>query len=295
MLVTVVITTYKREPALVERALKSVICQTYSNLEIFVVDDSPADYPFRAAVCEMVSKYSGKNVKYIAHEKNSGACVARNTGLMQSSGSYIGFLDDDDEWMPEKIEEQIKAFNNEEVGLVYCSSKTVYDSKNKFEIKQIPCYYGFVYDKLILENFVGSTSFPLIKTEALKKIGGFDPLMPAAQDYDVWLRISKKYKFNFVDKPLVMYHFHDGEQITKNPQKKITALTRLFEKNKEYLESHPKALACKQLEILIPFVLAGKTKEAFQAWWCAITKYPTNFHENIKSFARIIKCILKMY
>ena len=92
-----------------------------------------------------------------------------------------------------------------------------------------------ICENLLIKNFIGSTSFPLIKTECLRNIGGFDPLMQSAQDIDVWIRLCEKYKINCVDEALITYHFHEGEQITTNPKKKINGAERLNEKNMKYL------------------------------------------------------------
>ena len=81
-----------------------------------------------------------------------------------------------------------------------------------------------------MENFIGSTSFPLIRKSCLEEIGGFDVLMQSAQDYDVWLRLSDKYSIDYFDEELGIYHVHGEKQITKNPDKKIAGLERLNEK-----------------------------------------------------------------
>ena len=109
-LVTCAITTHKRKPEIVERAIKSILNQTHKNIEVFVIDDSPSDWEYRNDVKSMVEGYSSQNVTYIPHEKCMGACVARNTALENAKGEYIGFLDDDDEWNPTKIDKMIKAF-----------------------------------------------------------------------------------------------------------------------------------------------------------------------------------------
>ena len=108
-LVTAIITTHKREPEIVERALKSILAQTYKNIEIIVVDDSPESFESRKAVKDSVTRYTNQNVKYVQHDECKGACAARNTGLYMAKGEYVAFLDDDDEWLPEKIEKQSRA------------------------------------------------------------------------------------------------------------------------------------------------------------------------------------------
>ena len=151
-----------------------------------------------------------------------GACVARNTGLQEARGEYIAYLDDDDEWLPEKLEKQLKIMGKTGVALVYCGCLKINDETRVYLKDSVsPQYYrGYIFDELIKKNFIESTSFPLLRTECLRKIGGFDPLMQSAQDYDVWLRIAKEYEVDYVKEPLVLYHIHPDERISTNPQKK---------------------------------------------------------------------------
>ena len=171
-------------------------------------------------------------------KKTMGACAARNSGLARAQGEFIGFLDDDDEWLPNKIEKQLKAFDSKDVALVYCGSLTVFDSTGKQEERKCIFTRENVYEKLMYENFIGSTSFPLLRTEVLRQIGGFDVEMLSAQDYDAWLRIAKDHAVNYVKEPLVLYHWHEGDQITKNPAKKIAGLERILSKNIDYIKKH---------------------------------------------------------
>ena len=295
MLVTAVITTYKRHPDVVERALKSILNQTYKHIETFVIDDSPSSFELRCDVEKMVNQYKYENVTYVAHKENLGACAARNTGLSLASGQYIAFLDDDDEWMPKKIEEQLKCFDSSNVALVYCGRASINEDTNIVTEQKLSLHKGLVYDHLILDNFVGSTSFPLIRVDYIKNIGGFDTLMPAAQDYDVWLRLAKLYEFNYTSESLVLYHEYSGERITLNYEKKIAALTRLYEKNNDYLKNNRKAMAEKKLEILMPYVLSKKYSKAIKSLLSALILNPFNFRGNFKGAVRILKGILGLY
>ena len=121
-MVSAIITTYKREPSMVLRALDSIIAQTYRDIEIIVVDDSPADYSERDAVRLAIIKRQSENpdisIKYIAHEKNMGACVARNTGLDAANGEYVAYLDDDDEWLENKLEVQVNVLENSPLSIL---------------------------------------------------------------------------------------------------------------------------------------------------------------------------------
>ncbi len=136
-MVSVIITTYKREPEMVLRAIDSVLVQTFHDIEIIVVDDSPADFPARKDVRAAVEMRQNENarisIRYIAHSKNKGACVARNTGLEAATGEYIAYLDDDDEWLPEKIEKQMQVMQKSNAGLVYCGNTVKNDRTGIWE------------------------------------------------------------------------------------------------------------------------------------------------------------------
>lgn len=281
-MVTAVITTCKRTPDVLERAIKSVISQTYKDIELFVVDDSPSSYEHRKQVKNMVDSYSDRGVIYIPHQKNSGACVARNTGLKAANGEYIAFLDDDDEWLPEKIEKQIAAFSNydTETAIVYCGRVTVNDTTGEIEERKAEFHEGFVFDLLIEKNFIGSTSYPLLRTDVLREVGGFDPQMPSAQDYDVWLRIAQKYKVGYVRDNLVRYHIHNGEFITGNPNKKIVALERLNSKHAEYLKVHRHALWQRTITIIDSDSAAGHYGKMLSRWFSAVVLRPSAVKEN---------------
>lgn len=289
-LVSAVITTYKRPPEIVERALKSIISQTYENIEIIIVDDSPASYEHRDEVKQMVEKYDG--VKYIQHETNQGACVARNTGLANVKGEYIGYLDDDDEWNADKIEKQILKFDksSNNTAIVTCRFLTLNENSGKKSIGEYQIFSGEVYEKLLTYgNFGGGASMPLMKTEALKSINGFDTLLKAAQDFDVWVRMSQKYNFEYVDEPLVLYHWHDGEQISKNPKNKIQGHERIIEKNKDVLEKNKNIFYARTMFLTSYYAMDGQIKKAILVWLKCVKVKPFEFEKNLKCIYRIIK------
>lgn len=291
-LVTAVITTHKREPEILERALKSVLSQTYTNIETIVVDDSPADYIKRDDVRRMVEGYADQKVKYIQHDKCMGACVARNTGLKAANGEFIAFLDDDDEWLPSKIEEQLKAFVSDDIALVYCGSETLNTNDNSVKPRNTKFVSGNIYSQLLVSNFIGSTSFPLLRKSALEAIGGFDPLMESAQDYDVWLRISKSYEVAFVDNILVRYYVHQSERITTNPKKRISGLTRIIEKNREHIKKNRHAYWARTLELAPFYALNMQYLKSVMLWIKAVFKCPLKFKENLQCIYGIFRILI---
>ena len=132
--------------------------------------------------------------------------------------------------MKDKIEKQLDVFRKSKnnIGLVYCNA-TIHegDGSTRCVFDRHTPYRGSVYKQLSCDNFIGSCSFPLLKSEALEKVGGFDPKMVASQDWDTWLRISKIYDIDYTEDSLIHYYIHKGERITGNTMKRLDALHRL--------------------------------------------------------------------
>lgn len=292
-LVSAIITTHNREPKILKRAIDSVISQTYSNVEILVIDDSQKDYEYRDEVKMMVAKISDEinnhDIYYFAHEDSLGACEARNTGLRECNGKYIGFLDDDDEWLPHKVEVMMNGFVSDETALVYCDNEIVYDTSGEKKKVVRMKKRGKVYESLIINNYIGSSSFPLIRKSALEEVGGFDKLMLSSQDYDVWLRLSLLYDVNYVEECLARYHIHEGEQITSNPLKKISGSERLIAKNKEYIETHPRVYWSRYMKLVPHYVRAGELEKAKNTWRSCVKKCPLKLKGNFHYLRLIMK------
>ena len=122
-LVSVIIPTYKRYDVL-SRAIDSALNQTYNNIEIIVIDDNKKESEFRKKTEETMKKYENNSkVKYIKNEKNLGGAETRNVGVKNANGEFIAFLDDDDEFVNDKIEKQMKHYKkieSKKIGLIYC-------------------------------------------------------------------------------------------------------------------------------------------------------------------------------
>ena len=235
-LVTAIITTYKRPVEIIKRAVYSVINQTYHNWELFVVNDYPEDCILSSAIDDMLNDFEDSRIHYVCMEKNSGACAARNRGIGLSSGDYIALLDDDDEWCPDKITMQLEAFNNENVGLVYSPFYNITDTNKKPQILARGTSSGNVFNQMIYKNIAGGCSMTMFSRKAIDDCGMFDERMLSSQDYDLYIRISEKYEFAYVAKPLV-YRYLLEESITKNSEKQKRGWDLFTEKYQRiYLE-----------------------------------------------------------
>ncbi|MCC3395118.1 glycosyltransferase [Clostridiales bacterium AHG0011] len=233
-LVSVIITTYKREFSMLQEAIDSVLAQTYPHMEIMVVDDNGGDGEYTRRIEEGLKAYP--QITYIKLAHNSGAQAARNTGIMASHGEFIAFLDDDDLWEPDKLAMQVPCFEDPGVGLVFCQGY-VFDDKDighrrlyhkEGTFKEKPDFNG------MLENdTIGTTSQAVVRKTVFDDCGMFDVDFPARQDYEMWLRILKRYGAAGIDVPLFNMRVHDGERITSDPMRGIRGYQKVYKKYKK--------------------------------------------------------------
>lgn len=228
-MVSCIITTYNRETNILRRAIDSILAQTYKDIELIVVNDYPENRELALSVQYLVKSYKDENttsIRYIEHEKNSGACAARNTGIKASLGEYIAFLDDDDEWLPEKLETLLPLMKDS-VGIAY-SAYSIFSAEGERAFCP-PKYNGEWHRHLLGSNYIGSTSFPVLRKKYLIDAGLFDVKMPSMQDWDMWLRMTKISKAAFSDKVLTKYYV-ESESITTNTAKKKCGHDLIFDK-----------------------------------------------------------------
>ncbi|RUR35574.1 glycosyltransferase family 2 protein [Vreelandella populi] len=199
-MVSVIIPVYNRAH-LLHRSLDSVVAQTFKDIEILVIDDCSRDDPH-----SVIKEYNDSRIKYIRQKENQGVAAARNRGLREAKGSFVAFLDDDDEWFPEKLSRQVELFlqSPPEVGLIYTGVETVMDEGHS-EI-QLPTERGNAYRILLVKNCIHGGSSTMMRRNIITNVGFFDENLLAIEDYDYWLRISRYYHFDFVEEPLVRYH-----------------------------------------------------------------------------------------
>lgn len=200
-LVSVIIPTYNRAKTL-PRAVKSVLAQTYQNFELIVIDDCSQDN-----TDETLEQFDDNRIKYIRHSHNKGGGAARNTGIACAIGKYIAFLDSDDVWLKEKVEEQIKFFKKlpGEYGVIYTGFNII--NSMGYKIKTVsPELRGDVLNLLLTRNYIGTLSTPLIKSSYLNQVRGLDECLPSCQDWDLYIALAQKCKFDYISAPLTDYY-----------------------------------------------------------------------------------------
>ena len=203
-LISVVIPSYNSGQFVVH-AVQSALNQTYSQVEVIVVDDGSTD-----DIRERLFQQNGR-IRYI-YQSNSGLSKARNRGIVESHGDLIAFLDADDQWLSEKLEKQWQCLNdNSDVALVHTDLYHVYSPSGPPEYKYRDrkrfsgyCYSEFFWGNAILPSTV------LVTRRCLEKVGVFDEQIKGAstQDMDLWVRIARHFPLAYIHEPLVLYLQH---------------------------------------------------------------------------------------
>lgn len=220
MKVSIVIPTYKR-PDYLDRLLQSISEQTFREYEVIVVDDnSPNSDEYSPVIEKYKSVFS--EFTFLCNETNKGAPYSRNRGILKSKYDLIALVDDDDEWLPRKLEKQVEIFvsNNQFLGLVYTWTDAVDDAGNivhqyRSEITGCP------KKDILRECFIPSPSV-MVRKKTIIAAGLFDESFPSCQDWDMWTRIILKgCNIDVVKETVTIYHKHNRGNIgnTNNAKK----------------------------------------------------------------------------
>jgi glycosyltransferase involved in cell wall biosynthesis len=257
--VSVIIPTYKRTTFLLS-AIESVLRQTYQNFEIIVVDDASG-----VDVQAIVNSCQDGRILMMRHEVNKGEAEGRNTGILNSRGEYIAFLDDDDEWLPNKLALQVAILENslQKVGGIYTGYFAINFYEQRVLFVKIPSKRGDLYGDLILSNVIGTPSTVIIRRACIEKVGLFDNSVHYGVDCDFYLRVARHFHFDYLEEPLVKYHVHD-ERMTNNPEivlKGLEAMSRKYAKERGFLFNRT-ITSSRLLSVGILFLSTGNVKKA---------------------------------
>ncbi len=277
--VSAIIPTYNRSN-LLDRAIKSVLNQTYQDLELLVVDDGSEDN-----TQQLVQQFNDPRIHYIRHEVNKGAPTARNTGIKNSRGKYIAFLDSDDQWLPKKLEKQLGLFFTTDltnVGLIYTGSLILTEPGGKIVRKQIPSQRGYVFEKMLKQGNIvaGGGSSALIKKSCFDEVGLFHEGLPAGQDHEMWLRISRVFPVDFVKEVQVIKYTEAENRITERAWAKEKRIKFLYENY--YTEFLSSLQARKRLAHGLNvaghyYFLQGSFLKSMDMFLKSIIRYPFSF------------------
>ncbi len=274
--VSVVIPTHRR-PELLCRAIRSVLAQTFSSLEVVIVDDNGVGHPQQTKTQRLLTEtFDDPRIRYIVNHGESGGSGARNTGIHHATAGYIAFLDDDEDWEPEKLEMQVALLDSSapDVGVIDAGFR---DHKADGRIRTArPKMQGWILERLLRKTGgrAPKLSTVLCRREVFDTVGTFDTSLPARQDYDLYIRIARHFRFESVMEPLANKRSDADQRITGNINNFVEGFERLYRKIIPDLRARPKAHAIyllKQAEIL---ALGGqreaarqKYRQAFRLWW----------------------------
>jgi len=241
-------------------AVESVRAQTYSHYEIIIVDDGSTDQTPDL----FYSAYP--DIKYI-YQNNQGPSAARNRGVRSALGEWIAFLDSDDLWKPDKLEKQMNALDHHpRYAITYTGEEWLRNGKTVVQRTYQAKHSGWIYAKCLERCIVGASTM-MIHRSIWESVGGMDESIPAAEDYDLWLRLAWQYPFLLVDAPLTIKRDGHPDQLSHQwglDCYRVKALEQML--NEPLLRSSLKNVTryelCRKCEILIKgFQKHGKTEE----------------------------------
>jgi len=186
--------------------IDSILNQTFKDFELIVVDNYSTDNTE-----EVVRSYNDKRIRYFKNKNNGLLAVNRNFAIKKSKGDYIAVCDDDDLWMPGKLEKQLAEFEKDkEIGLVCTNGFSFDESGERGGLGKSRNEY-FSFEKLLIDNTIACCSV-MIKRNILDDVGWFDESqdITTGEDYELWLRIAKKYKIRYISTLLAKYRVHAG-------------------------------------------------------------------------------------
>ena len=263
-LISIIIPTYNRKEVL-PRAIDSVLKQKDVDFELLVVDDCSTD----GTVTSLAEHPEYHTLTVLRGTENKGPSAARNLGIRHAQGTWIAFLDSDDEWKPGKLSAQLKFFEENPDHLI-CQTEEIWirNGQRVNPMKKHQKYGGWIFEKC-LPLCVISPSAVMMHRKLFDDIGVFDESFPACEDYDLWLRIASRYPVGLVSKPYVIkYGGHADQRSREFPamdQFRIRSLAKIIASgtlSEEQTQAARKMLTEKARIFIEGALKRGKTLEA---------------------------------
>lgn len=240
-LVSVIIPTYNRPKMLVE-AIQSVLNQSYDNCEIIVINDAEINLE------NLISTLNQKrNISYIKHSRNKGLAAARNSGVKIANGKYIAYLDDDDIYYPNHIEILVKHLEKGDYCVAYTDAYKAIQTweNNKYNIikKDLPNSYDFDCDHILTENYIPVLCV-MHRKECIDNVGMYDENLQRTEDWDLWIRMSRLYKFSHIREVTCEFRWRDDgtSMMTGEKLEFFWATLNMFHKYTTFTEGKSKII-----------------------------------------------------
>lgn len=258
---TVIIPTYNREQ-LVQEAIRSVLGQTFGNFEIIVVNDHSTDNTEKR-----VRSFQDNRIKYFINDRTKGLSGARNTGIYRAKGAWVAFLDDDDMWLPQKLELVYKKIldGDRSLGLVY-TGYAEYDFDSSREISlYTPEKRGWIQKELLYKNYIGTPSVVAVRTDVLKSVGGCDEDLAFCEDADLYVNVAGLAKVDFIREKLTHVRISNTDRLSFKVDRKVIGYRQFWEKHEKMINEVPKLRHRAASLVFEAAVIQGNVKESCKA------------------------------
>ena len=238
--VSVIIPTYRRPREMVKRAVDSVAAQTYKNIEIVLVDDNaaPENIKEREAVFALAAEYDVTLLTLVTNPAPCGGAVSRNNGIAASAGDYITFLDDDDRYLPDKIEKQLAYMKENELDMCFTELRLVNSAEKTVDYREFSKIPSFDMETLLkyhlMHNITGTPTF-MYKRELIERIGGFEDVRVSQEYYLMMKTIQADAKIGYYTGCGVVAYRHGGPTISSG-KTKIIWEKKLYKFKQKYFD-----------------------------------------------------------
>jgi glycosyltransferase involved in cell wall biosynthesis len=269
-LVSVIIPTYNRAP-LLGRCINSVLAQTYREFELLIIDDHSTDNTE-----EIVHSFNDPRIRYIKQTKNGGVSAARNAGISTAKGDFIAFNDDDDEWLPNKLERQIQIFQQskmEKLGLVFCGMTRIsLDGREELSFKKSGWLRNNCFE--LIPRAISFIPCWLVKKSLIDEVGPFDGTMSGiSEDIDWMIRASRLFQIDYDSESLVVVH----QERQYTPAAVLGRCLSLTNKYSSDLARLPRISSQCNKTVALAYCWQGNIKGTRRHLLLAIKAYPYNF------------------
>jgi len=228
--VSVVLTTYER-PELAKRAVHSILAQSWPPDEVIVVEDAGA-----TGLADWIATLGRNEIQYVRHETNRGLAAARNTGLRLATCDLIAYLDDDDQWLPTRLEEQMRRYQSlssdrrQKLAAIQVGCKIV-DRQGRQIGLSLPLNQGNLRESIMDRGAATPSSCFMFVRSALLEIGGFDEDLVSGIDHDIWMKLAvAEYSNEIIKKPFVVITADDHETMMSDTKRRVAGIVQYVEK-----------------------------------------------------------------
>jgi len=283
--VSVIIPTYNRAEFL-HSAIVSTINQTFKDIEIIVADDKSTDNTH-----EVVRSFKDKRIKYLINASNMGPSATRNSAILASKGEYIAFLDDDDEWIPEKLQKQVELLDKSPPNIcgVYSDRLIIDRLNNKIvsEGLQSNKVRGNLLSQLAMRNQI-NTCTVLLRRRCLDEVGLFDETISYMEDRDLWIRLSLNWDFEYINEPLTRTFVHKQGHLSARLKEQIEGREKLLAKYSDLFNQDRKNWSKLHLLQGAQYCQLKDMKKGRKNFVKGIKIYPFNFNAYFHFFSALL-------